>query len=63
MKINYLKESIIMTIRMMADIVKGTEYSEIHYSYNKLIECSLDNLEGIRDRFIIEYNQFINQKR
>jgi hypothetical protein len=54
--INLLKDSIITTIHMMCDKVNNPEHTQNLYPYNKLIKCTLDNLESIRDRFINEYN-------
>lgn len=52
-----LKQDIIVTINMLQEKVTGQKYT-----FEELYKCSIENLESIRDKLVIEYNQTFNTK-
>ena len=59
----FVKDSIITTIIMMAEKIRGrkTVSKLIQYKYNEMIKHSLEDLEQIRDSHIILYNKHIEK--
>lgn len=60
---DYIKNSLISTIVMLAEKIHGKEkvYNLIQYSYDEMVKHSLAHLELIRDGHLKAYNDSIEQ--
>lgn len=60
---NFIKQSLISTIVMLAEKIHGKEkvYNLIQYSYDEMIKHSLNHLEVIRDGHLKAYNDSLKQ--